>query len=128
LRPSDSFAAKGASGRVEEATREIDRESRDLVGYVGRVSVRHCKEQPPTDAREALEEFLLALEVANFDDRAAMIYGDVRWSLARHREPIGSLDTLIGSHATSLDAILVTHHTAEFFRIKGLKIDDWIAH
>jgi tRNA(fMet)-specific endonuclease VapC len=75
-----------------------------------------------------LEEFLLALEVANFGDRAAMIYGDVRWSLARHGEPIGPLDTLIGSHASALDAILVTHSTGEFSRIKGLRVEDWIAH
>jgi len=34
----------------------------------------------------------------------------------------------IGSHATALDAILVTHNTGEFSRIKGLKIEDWIAH
>lgn len=95
---------------------------------LGELAFGVAKSSRPQDAREALEEFLLALEVANFDDRAAMIYGDVRWSLARYGKPIGPLDTLIGSHATALDAILVTHTTGEFSRIRGLRIEDWIAH
>lgn len=95
---------------------------------LGELAFGVAKSSRPQDAREALEEFLLALEVANFDDRAAMIYGDVRWPLARHGKPMGPLDTLIGSHATALDAILVTHTTGEFSRIRGLRIEDWIAH
>ena len=95
---------------------------------LGELAFGIAKSSRPQDARGALEEFLLALEVANFDDRAAMIYGDVRWSLTRHGKPIGPLDTLIGSHATALDAILVTHNTREFSRIKGLRIEDWIAY
>ena len=94
---------------------------------LGQLAFGIAKSSRPQDAREALEEFLLALEVVNFDDRAAMIYGDVRFSLARHGKPIGPLGTLIGSHAAALDAILVTHNVGEFSRIKGLRVEDWIA-
>jgi tRNA(fMet)-specific endonuclease VapC len=83
------------------------------------------KSSRPKDAHEALREFLLALEIAAFDDQSAMTYGEVRASLARSRKPIGPLDTLIGSHARSLDVILVTHNTREFARIEDLRLEDW---
>ena len=69
------------------------------------------------EAEAALSEFLLALEVANFDGEAAISYGQVRASLEKRGTPIGPLDTLIGAHAAALDVILVTHNTREFTRI-----------
>jgi tRNA(fMet)-specific endonuclease VapC len=48
---------------------------------------------------ESLSEFFLALEVAPFDDGAAMSYGLVRASPSRRGRPIGPLDTLIAGHA-----------------------------
>lgn len=77
-------------------------------------------------AREALGEFLVALEVVGFDDASAMTYGKVRISLELGGKPIGPLDTLIGSHALEIDAILVTHNTREFSRIDGLRLEDWV--
>jgi tRNA(fMet)-specific endonuclease VapC len=76
-------------------------------------------------AHEALGEFLVALEVSAFDDASAMTYGRVRASLAQKGKPIGPLDTLIGSHALEIDAVLVTHNTREFSRIDGLRLEDW---
>jgi tRNA(fMet)-specific endonuclease VapC len=84
------------------------------------------KSSRPKDARAALDEFLLALEIAAFDEHAAMRYGEVRGSLARPGKPIGPLDTLIGSHAHVMDVILVTHHTREFAEIEDLRLEDWI--
>ena len=76
---------------------------------------------------QALDEFLLPLEVADFDGPAADSYGQVRASLEASGTPIGPLDTLIGAHALSRGAILVTHNTREFKRVPGLAIEDWLA-
>jgi tRNA(fMet)-specific endonuclease VapC len=76
---------------------------------------------------QALDEFLLPLEIADFDEAAATSYGKVRAGLETAGTPIGSLDTLIGSHALSLGVVLVTHNTREFRRIPGLTIVDWVA-
>jgi tRNA(fMet)-specific endonuclease VapC len=78
-----------------------------------------------SQAHEALGEFLVALEVASFDDASAMAYGKVRASLEQRGKPIGPLDTLIGSHALEIDVVLVTHNTREFSRIDGLRLEDW---
>lgn len=84
------------------------------------------KSSRPKDSHAALGEFLLPLDVAQFDELAAMHYGDVRAALAKAGTPIGPLDTLIAAHAVSLDAILVTHNTREFSRVRDLRIDDWL--
>ena len=75
----------------------------------------------------ALEQFLLPVEVADFDQRASGAYGLVRASLEQKGKTIGSMDMLIGAHALSLDVILVTNNTSEFKRIPNLYIEDWMA-
>ena len=93
---------------------------------LGELAFGADKSSRPNDAHVALSEFLLALEMAAFDDHAAMRYGEVRASLARRGKPIGPLDTLIASHAHALDVILVTHNTREFAQIEDLRLEDWI--
>jgi len=84
------------------------------------------KSSRPKESDAALTEFLLPLEVEPFGFEAATRYGDVRAALALVGTPIGPLDTLIGAHASSIDAVLVTHNTSEFCRIKGLRVEDWM--
>jgi len=76
--------------------------------------------------RQALEEFLLPLEIADFDADAAKAYGRVRAGLEKDGKPIGPLDTQIGAHALGLGIVLVTHNMREFRRIPNLKLADWI--
>ncbi|MBM3180763.1 MAG: type II toxin-antitoxin system VapC family toxin [Chloroflexi bacterium] len=75
----------------------------------------------------ALDQFLLPVEVADFDQRASAAYGIVRAYLEREGKVIGSMDMLIGAHALSLDTILVTNNVDEFQRILKLKIENWLA-
>ncbi len=75
--------------------------------------------------REALGEFLLPLEITDFDEKASQIYGVVRANLEKDGNLIGSMDMLIASHALSLDVTLITNNTREFKRIKQLKVSDW---
>lgn len=74
----------------------------------------------------ALEQFLLPIEVADFDQLASAAYGFVRSYLEKEGKIIGSMDLLIGAHALSLDAVLVTNNVLEFQRIPNLKIEDWM--
>jgi tRNA(fMet)-specific endonuclease VapC len=75
----------------------------------------------------ALDEFLLPLEVADFDEPTAESYGMVRAALEKAGTPIGPLDTQIGAHALSLGATLITHNSREFRRIPGLAVEDWLS-
>ena len=77
--------------------------------------------------RLALAEFIAPLSVLSYDDHAALAYGKLRVLLEREGSPIGSLDTLIGAHALSAKAILVTNNEREFKRIPELKVENWIS-
>ena len=86
-----------------------------------------AKSQHLEKNQAALDEFVLPLEIANFDRETARIYGRVRATLEKKGAPIGSLDMMIGAHALSLGVALATNNTREFSRIKGLTVVDWLA-
>jgi tRNA(fMet)-specific endonuclease VapC len=102
------------------------------VGEIG-VSVitvselRHGVEKSlrPEQNTQALEQFLLPIEIAELGVEAAKEYGSIRAALERQGTPIGPLDTLIATHAQSLDATLVTNNTREFERVPSLRLEDW---
>jgi tRNA(fMet)-specific endonuclease VapC len=74
---------------------------------------------------KALDEFIIPLEVASFDEDAAHVYGDIRANLEKAGMPIGAMDILIAAHAISLGIPLVTNNAREFARIPTLNIIDW---
>jgi tRNA(fMet)-specific endonuclease VapC len=93
---------------------------------VAQLHVGVRKSRDPTRNAEALVLLLLPLEIVGFDSAAAEAYGHVRAALESAGTPIGPLDTLIASHAVSLKAILITDNMAEFGRVPGLRIENWL--
>ena len=87
-----------------------------------------AKSQYQDKNQVALDEFILALEVVDFDEPASLYYGTLRAMLEKQGTPIGPLDMMIAAHALSLDVSLVTNNTKEFNRVLGLKLLDWISH
>ena len=76
--------------------------------------------------RHALELFLAPLTLMPFDEAAVWAYGTLRSELERQGKQLGALDTMIGAHALSQQATLVTNNTSEFARIPGLRLDNWV--
>lgn len=81
---------------------------------------------PPRAERQraALTRLLDGLEVKVFDVRAAEVTGAVAAKLNRAGRRIGPLDAMIGAHALSEGATLVTANPGEFRRIPGLQVVD----
>ncbi len=73
----------------------------------------------------ALEQFLLPLEIADFDASAAQVYGGIRATPEKEGNPIGPLDLLIAAHALSLELTLVTNNEREFVRVPALAVENW---
>ena len=69
----------------------------------------------------------IQLEIVEFDTGDARQAGQIRALLASRGTPIGPYDVLIAGQAVSRDLILVTHNTAEFSRVPGLRCEDWEA-
>jgi tRNA(fMet)-specific endonuclease VapC len=80
----------------------------------------------PEKNQSALQQFLVPLEIIEFDYEAATYYGKIRSHLEKNGTPIGPLDMLIGAHAQSLNVILITNNLKEFTRIENLKTENWI--
>lgn len=76
---------------------------------------------------ESLRRFLSTLEIAPFDEPAAVVNGQLRSWLASQGTPIGPYDGLIAAHAQALGITLVTNHTREFSRVPGLHVENWAA-
>ncbi len=74
----------------------------------------------------ALSNFILPLEVVDFDAQAAAFYGSIRSSLETLGKTIGSLDLMIAAHAKSRGLIIVTNNKKEFSRVDGLVVEDWV--
>lgn len=74
----------------------------------------------------ALQEFIIPLEVVPYDEAAAQTYGDIRAALEKAGTPIGSMDMLIAAHALSLGIPLATNNTREFSRVPSLSVIDWV--
>ena len=85
-----------------------------------------AKSQHLEKNQAALDEFVLPLEIANFDRETAKVYGRIRAALEKKGTPIGPLDMMIGAHALALGVTLATNNTKEFSRIKGLTVADWL--
>ena len=72
-----------------------------------------------------IDALIEEIEPLDFDLRAAATYGRVRARLEVGGTPIGPNDMLIAAHALSHGLTVITDNTAEFGRIKGLKVDNW---
>ena len=77
--------------------------------------------------RRVFDALLAGFRVLPFDAAAAGLYGPIRAELEKRGRLIGPYDLLIAAHAKSIDAVLVTDNTAEFRRVAGLRIVNWLA-
>ena len=84
------------------------------------------KSSHPKRNREALEQFIDALDIALFDRQATLHYGQIRVNLEKKCQRIGGMDLLIAAHARSLGVTLVTNNEREFKRVPGLHVENWI--
>jgi tRNA(fMet)-specific endonuclease VapC len=83
-----------------------------------------AKRPQATRLQEAVREFLLRVEVLPWDSKAASQYGINRAKQEALGNVISAMDLLIGSHAMSLNLVLVTRDQV-FGQFPSLKLADW---
>ncbi|HEY3792199.1 MAG TPA: type II toxin-antitoxin system VapC family toxin [Bradyrhizobium sp.] len=76
---------------------------------------------------KAVEDLLGEIAVLPLDVPADTEYGGIRAALEADGRPIGSNDLLIAAHAYATGATIVTANIGEFKRIRGLKVENWLA-
>jgi len=83
-----------------------------------------AKKPQASALREAVQSFLLHVEVLPWGRQAAAAYGTLRAALELGGTPMGNLDTMIAAHALAAGCTLVSHDRA-FVRVAGLEVEDW---
>lgn len=85
------------------------------------------KSQARTKALAALQALQGLIRVEPLTEAVGEHYGKVRRTLERAGEPIGNNDLWIAAHALAQGWVLVTNNEREFRRVKGLKVENWVA-
>ena len=73
-----------------------------------------------------VEAVLGAIPVLPLEPGIDRHYAAIRSALERPGTPIGANDLLIAAHARTLRAVCVTANVAEFSRVPGLKVENWL--
>ena len=79
----------------------------------------------PLSEHMKLDFFVAPFLSLPFDDESARKCGFIRQKLEEIGERIGPHDLQIAAIALQHDLTLITHNTAEFQRVSGLKLVDW---
>jgi tRNA(fMet)-specific endonuclease VapC len=74
-----------------------------------------------------IADLLREVTVLDFDRRCAEEFGRVQGGLLRRGISPPETDLMIASVALANDLTLVTHNTADFRDVPGLRLDDWLA-
>jgi tRNA(fMet)-specific endonuclease VapC len=74
--------------------------------------------------RQAVDEFLLRVDVLPWDSSVAEVYGHLRASLERQGKRLDDVDLMIAAHALSENTVLVTNDQA-FRWVAALELEEW---
>jgi tRNA(fMet)-specific endonuclease VapC len=86
-----------------------------------------CAKSRSKSLLKAVEDLLGEMNVLPFDVPTDAEYGRIRSGLEDAGKPIGSNDLMIAAHAYATGATIVTANANEFKRIRGLKVENWLA-
>ena len=81
----------------------------------------------PTSVIHLIENDLLPdLTVLDFDAKCAEAFGRVRGQLLQKGISVSRVDLMIGAVALVHNLTMVTHNTADYASIPGLRLEDWL--
>jgi len=78
-------------------------------------------------ALERLRELVLLVPALPLPETTGQAYGKIRADLESRGEMIGNNDLWIAAHAVAERLVLVTNNEREFSRVRGLKLQNWVA-
>jgi tRNA(fMet)-specific endonuclease VapC len=73
-----------------------------------------------------VDQLLASIEVAPLEVGVDRLYADICHALESSGQLIGANDLFIAAHAIEQQATLVTDNVAEFQRVPGLQIENWV--
>jgi len=120
-----SAAIRMPGGPVDEALRSLSGEEIGTSLIVKGEILFGLKKNANVRGRQRLDVFLGAMTVWPLEDPVDDLYGDLRAWAEQQGKPMGANDLWIAAHALALEATVVTDDKA-FFRVPGLKVENWL--
>lgn len=87
-----------------------------------------CAKRGSARLTRQVEAVLEAIDIVPFEAPAEIAYGRIRAQLQAEGRPIGPNDLLIAAQALTLDVPLITANEAEFRRVPGLTVENWLSY
>ena len=115
-------------GRVRE--RLLAQSANDVVlctPVIWEILSGTLKSERPQGQLESLKLIQQRYAMLDFDAASMREAANVRATLEKAGQPIGTIDTLIAGIALAHKLTVVTHNTSEFSRVPGLQVEDWYA-
>jgi tRNA(fMet)-specific endonuclease VapC len=84
------------------------------------------KHPNPSKILPLIADLLREVQLLDFDAACAERFGQVRGSLLQQGITVSRMDLLIASVALVHNLTLVTHNTADYRNVPGLRLDDWL--
>ncbi len=84
------------------------------------------KHPTPTKLLPLIADLFKELHLLDFDAGCAERFGQMRGMLLQQGISVSRMDLLIASVALVHNLTLVTHNTADYQNIPGLRLDDWL--
>ncbi|MDP8236215.1 MAG: PIN domain-containing protein [Candidatus Erginobacter occultus] len=124
---SNLFKKRPTRNLVERIGR-LDR-SKQFISTITVAEIVYGARKGPNPEKHLLnlEKLLLpAINVLDFDLRAAYIAGEIRAGLEKRGKPLSFTDIQIAAIALSNQLILITGNTGHFTRIPALRVENWL--
>jgi tRNA(fMet)-specific endonuclease VapC len=84
------------------------------------------KSSKSKESHHILQQLITLIPVLPLDETVSVHYGSIRHILQANGKLIGNNDLWIAAHAFASKLILVTNNVAEFERVPGLRIENWV--
>jgi len=81
----------------------------------------------PSHLLASVSDLIQEILVLDFDQRCAEEFGRVQGGLLARGVSVAVVDLMIASVALAHELTLVTHNTADFRHVPGLRLEDWLA-
>ena len=120
-----AYILNGRSKTGRRHLAEIGENDRVAISAITEAEICYGLARKPeaTRWRDAVEEFLAAVEILPWDSAAARSYGEIRAAMQSQGKALSAMDLLIAAHANATGATLVTSDKA--FRSAKVKCVDW---
>ncbi len=122
-----TYLVSGRSQAARRTLQEVRENSRITLSAISQGELCFGLESKPGAfrLRSAIEEFLDAIQIIEWDSNAAVAYGRLRFAMSTHGKSLSAMDLLIAAHALATNSVLVTHDRAFLQAAPFVQVTDW---